>query len=194
MANAQSFIQAGGIARWEFLVFKHNEHQVEQARQLAKDMGFKAFFVKRTARFFDYKTGVNIAFPVLDKDGNQVGSLEPPTDESLINPVSLFTEQKTGPKRSTEATTRSASLRSLFGSLDQYFKKASVDCMSQIEKSIYITARGEVFPCCFLAGQVRYTDPGDDGEKLDQMILKTHGGESGISAIENSLSTITDSG
>ena len=29
-ANAQSYISAGGYAVWEMLVFKHNEHQVEQ--------------------------------------------------------------------------------------------------------------------------------------------------------------------
>ena len=40
MTNAQAFIDRGGRARWEFIVFKHNEHQVEEARQLSKDMGF----------------------------------------------------------------------------------------------------------------------------------------------------------
>ncbi len=204
MANAKSFIEAGGIAHWEFLVFRHNEHQVEEARQLAEEMGFKAFYVKRTSRFFDYHSGQNVAFPILDKDGAQVGVLEPPTNEDFVNPVSVFANQKSvenledkvvgSSQRSGEAIKKSASLRKLFGSLDQYFKKASVDCMNQGEKSIYITVRGEVYPCCFLAGQVRYSDPGVDGKNLERMIHKIRGGEAGLSALESPVGDVADSG
>ena len=49
--NAKAFISAGGNAHWEMLVFKHNEHQVEQAQQLAKDLGFKWFRAKVSRRF-----------------------------------------------------------------------------------------------------------------------------------------------
>lgn len=49
--NATAFIQAGGLAHWEMLVFKHNEHQVEQVRELAKDLGFKWFRAKVSRRF-----------------------------------------------------------------------------------------------------------------------------------------------
>jgi MoaA/NifB/PqqE/SkfB family radical SAM enzyme len=38
--NAGAFIQAGGRAHWEMIVFEHNEHQVEQVEKLAKDLGF----------------------------------------------------------------------------------------------------------------------------------------------------------
>jgi MoaA/NifB/PqqE/SkfB family radical SAM enzyme len=38
--NAQAFIDAGGSAHWDMLVYKHNQHQVDQCEQLAKDMGF----------------------------------------------------------------------------------------------------------------------------------------------------------
>ena len=43
MANAKAFIEAGGKARWKMIVFKHNEHQIDEAKQLAKDMGFWEF-------------------------------------------------------------------------------------------------------------------------------------------------------
>ena len=51
IANAQAFIQAGGLAHWEMLVFNHNEHQINQAQQLAKDLGFKQFRTKVSRRF-----------------------------------------------------------------------------------------------------------------------------------------------
>ena len=43
MQNTKAFIDAGGDARWKFIIFKHNEHQVLDARTLANKMGFKLF-------------------------------------------------------------------------------------------------------------------------------------------------------
>lgn len=52
MANAEAFIAAGGSAHWDMLVYKHNQHQVDQCEQLAKDMGFKWFRAKVSKRGF----------------------------------------------------------------------------------------------------------------------------------------------
>ena len=41
--NYRAFIEAGGKANWQFIVFEHNEHQLETAKQLAKQDGFKDF-------------------------------------------------------------------------------------------------------------------------------------------------------
>ena len=49
--NAQAFINAGGKAHWDMLVFEHNKHQVDQAHELAKSMGFKWFRAKVSRRF-----------------------------------------------------------------------------------------------------------------------------------------------
>ena len=43
MENAQAFIDAGGNACWQYLVFPWNAHQVEEAKELSADMGFHAF-------------------------------------------------------------------------------------------------------------------------------------------------------
>lgn len=51
LRNAQAFINAGGNAHWEMLVFEHNKHQVEQAQELAKELGFKWFRAKVSRRF-----------------------------------------------------------------------------------------------------------------------------------------------
>ena len=52
MENSYAFISAGGRARWEYIIFEHNQHQIEQARLLAKKMGFEDFRTKKTGRFF----------------------------------------------------------------------------------------------------------------------------------------------
>lgn len=41
--NAKAYIGAGGRARWKFIIFKWNEHQVETARQLSQELGFYEF-------------------------------------------------------------------------------------------------------------------------------------------------------
>jgi sulfatase maturation enzyme AslB (radical SAM superfamily) len=51
MENAKAFIKNGGKAHWEYIVFEHNEHQVEEARNTAMDLGFVSFREKVSRRF-----------------------------------------------------------------------------------------------------------------------------------------------
>jgi hypothetical protein len=64
MFNAQAFVEAGGSAHWDMLVYRHNQHQVEECEQLAKSLGFKWFRAKVSKRGFDQvlqaPTGWNI--------------------------------------------------------------------------------------------------------------------------------------
>jgi len=55
MANAQTYIDVGGIAEWKFIIFKHNEHQVTKAEHLAKEMGFMTFISEPSVRHYDPK-------------------------------------------------------------------------------------------------------------------------------------------
>jgi MoaA/NifB/PqqE/SkfB family radical SAM enzyme len=41
--NATSFIYNGGDAVWKFIAFKHNEHQLGEARDIANVIGFREF-------------------------------------------------------------------------------------------------------------------------------------------------------
>lgn len=43
--NIKAFTAAGGTAYWKFIVFKHNEHQIEAAQALAGDIGCARFYV-----------------------------------------------------------------------------------------------------------------------------------------------------
>jgi hypothetical protein len=51
MNNASAFINAGGSAHWDMLVFEHNEHQIDDAEILAREMGFSWFRYKISKRF-----------------------------------------------------------------------------------------------------------------------------------------------
>jgi len=50
MENVQAFIKAGGSAHWDMLVYRHNQHQVDAAETLAKNMGFTWFRAKVSKR------------------------------------------------------------------------------------------------------------------------------------------------
>jgi MoaA/NifB/PqqE/SkfB family radical SAM enzyme len=78
--NARGFIDNGGNAEWSFIVFKHNAHQIEEAKELSKQIGFNKFTVKNSSRFaFQNK------FSVLDTNGNLAYYLEPAKNETTVD-------------------------------------------------------------------------------------------------------------
>lgn len=79
LQNAKHFMDAGGNAHWMFIKFKHNEHQVEEARNLASNLGFSSFTVKTSKRF-------GKKFPVLNRNGLIEYYIEQPSS-SNIQPV-----------------------------------------------------------------------------------------------------------
>lgn len=204
--NVNAFIFAGSIAHWEFLVFRHNEHQIEEARQLAEKMGFAEFYIKKTSRFFNYQNGKNEPFPIHDQSGQTVDHLYPPENEALQNPVSRFRDLAAKPQQQidqkltqqhkakvTSSIEKAKTLLATFSTLSEYLSKTDIDCMTMRDHSIYISARGEVYPCCFLAGQVRYAEPGVDGARLNQLVAAC-GGSHRISALEQPVQSAIDDG
>ena len=44
LRNASAFIDGGGTAYWKFIVFRHNQHQIDAACRLARETGFRRFY------------------------------------------------------------------------------------------------------------------------------------------------------
>lgn len=56
IGNAEAFIAGGGKAIWQMIKFKHNEHQFEEAKRIADEMGFSGVvFLASTAYFPPYE-------------------------------------------------------------------------------------------------------------------------------------------
>lgn len=87
--NANTFIQHGGVAEWHMLVFEHNQHQVEECRAVANQMGFGNFQIKHTSRFSEDK------WHVLDDEGKTTHIIRP-TDISK-RMISRIQESQTIP-------------------------------------------------------------------------------------------------
>ena len=139
MENSSAYIAAGGRAVWNYIVFDHNEHQVEQARDIALKMGFVRFSAKKTKRFIDQETlEVIETTPVIDRNGNEIYRLKMPTSAHWRN-------------SSFEKTT---DLLEKYTSIDNYLDSCEISCKVIKDKSIYISAEGLVFPCCWTAASI----------------------------------------
>ena len=176
MANAETFIGAGGIAVWSFLVFKHNQHQVGDARALAKKMGFRSFFAQPSNRFSkkpeSWESGRD---PVYARDGSVLYYLEA-ADPSEI-------EQKPGPlARAIENTER-------FENPD-HLDDVDIFCMTAAGKRIYVSAEGLVFPCCWTA-QRPYLYP-QGPESQIAALIDAMGGKDTIDARKRPLEEIVN--
>lgn len=171
--NAKAFIAAGGKARWNFITFKHNEHQMEDCRQLAKDLGFDSFYEKQTSRFIG-----NPWFDVLDKNGKVTHKLESPTEQKLI-----FIDKKT------------------VENYKQVLSSAKIECEVEKTKSVYVDAQGYVWPCCFV-GAVPYIhakpeqlvyDYQNDSMKSLTTVLERFGGMEMFNLRNRSIQDIVNS-
>ena len=139
MESAESYIAGGGKAVWDYIVFRHNEHQVEAARDLARKMGFSRFVAKKTGRFFsNQKARGKSAQAVFNKRGETEYYLEMP-ENPLYQNLSLKKEAKLAKK---------------YGSLHEYFNQTPIKCRAAEERSVYISAEAFVFPCCWTANQL----------------------------------------
>lgn len=134
IANAKAFIDAGGKAQWNWLVYKHNEHQIPEAKKLAEEMGFDDILFRATGRFMDHKTLTTMEkWPVENKKGEIEYYLEPPTDEQYHN-ASVVNLPK---------------LHKEYPDIKDYFDETKVKCDALVGKKVTITAEGLVLPCNF---------------------------------------------
>lgn len=172
--NAKAFIDAGGTAHWEFIVFKHNEHQVEDARKCSEKLGFDKFTLKKTGRFFsNTKVKTNDFQQVLREDGQLDYIIEKPTNKEFQN-ISL--------KKEKEIINR-------FGSMESYLDQTEIDCKVIKESSLYISSEGLVFPCCWTANQLYlWYMPERTGQIWN--LVEKHGGKRALSALENPIQDI----
>jgi MoaA/NifB/PqqE/SkfB family radical SAM enzyme len=123
--NAKIFIAAGGTAVWKMIKFKHNLHQINDCRELSKELGF--------SRFELIDQGRNSA-PVFDKNGKLTHILGDYTGETEFK--ILFYKKKNDEVLLEDVETRR-------------IPKLNITCETKKLKSIYIAANGDVSPCCY---------------------------------------------
>tara|TARA_Y100000034_G_scaffold46541_1_gene57223 strand:+ start:1554 stop:2669 length:1116 start_codon:yes stop_codon:yes gene_type:complete len=173
--NAKSFIRNGGTAIWEFLIFKHNEHQVEDIEKLSKELGFKRFTAKKTGRFLTKDHTIIQKQEVLDKDGNVEYYLERPDNPTFRNMalerIEEFIEQ--------------------YSRIDDYLDEVSIKCLVKSKKEIYLSAEGLLVPCGWLHDRM-YGEYVKDSKSSKQFwdLIEKNGGKDELNAMIYSLEYI----
>ena len=136
--SMRSFIGAGGRARWDFIIFQHNEHQLEDAKKLSKNLGFEKFVAKKTGRFFTATNKGKETHQAKNKKGKETTLLSKPKQQKNIN-LSLLKEKN---------------LIKQYGSMMEYYNNCKIKCKVKEKKEIFITAEGLMMPCCWAAGRM----------------------------------------
>ena len=130
VSNVKSFIDNGGEASWKFLIFKHNQHQIEEARQLSKRMGFVGFDATHSDR---WKSSNWVTGELMDVDKWSAGDYDlekPDTQEDkhyTPRTVGIYDKEKFNMQ-----------------------KKVVCQMASNSTFEVYIRANGYVQPCCML--------------------------------------------
>ena len=135
LENVKAFIGAGGRACWQYIVFEHNQHQIDSAQELAKELGFDSFVIRPSHRF-----KVDEFLGIEGRYGRDNIPIKPPTAEQFVHKVMIV-------KRDEYVRPGS----------DQWYANSNdtqISCFVKEFGSIYIDHFGRVLPCCFLSGGV----------------------------------------
>lgn len=172
LANVKAFIAAGGVADWVFLAFAHNQHQIEQARALSEELGFRRFILKRSSRF------------PIDESGRRRLVVRTARGEAshVLEPATLA-ELRHG------ATARSAAP---VGMLERRaeLEQCAIGCRVARERSVYIDAQGNALPCCWTAGELHSGRPAEQtiatlGDRVSSEERTTNALERGLAGVVN---------
>lgn len=126
MERVDWFIGAGGYAIWKWVPFKHNHHQLEEAKKLSQQLGFKDFIIADQGRN---------DMPALDKEGN-ISHWIQPHDAPAIATMS-------DPKAAIADAVKHRQFFSEEG------KRFDIWRCEHLAGEVYITAYADVTPCCY---------------------------------------------
>ena len=150
MENVEAYLSAGGRANWKWLVFEHNEHQIDEARILAKKMGFRKFDVQYSTRYNETLYDPN---------------------EGKVEEVNL---DKRGKEHKGETTALSTNvddkIDSILKDVDYFNPQKRISCKYIKQKRMYLNAKGRIWPCCWHSAKY---DKYDDLREMEPALI-TH--------------------
>lgn len=128
--NMKAFIDAGGRARVDSLVFAHNEHEVDKLEEYILGLGAEHINFVSTTRFYEMTE-----YEVHDNDGNVEYTIAPAQTERF--------------KRTPN--------KALNDLVDKDFRDAAIaastiDPLCVKDQGIYVDPYGNIFPCCWIGG------------------------------------------
>ena len=151
LENILSYTKNGGYAIWEFLLFKHNEHEIYLAKYKSKEYGFRNIRFKRAAGFEDYLNDRTVPMGVYDKQGDIEYIIEPSID--YPNSTMVYDSDLNNIPEKINLDLFNYDSNKL--DLQEYsnFENYDIKCKSlkpNGEIEIFLSYKGEIRPCCFI--------------------------------------------
>ena len=131
--NAQAYIKTGGKAQWNFIVFKHNQHEIENAKLLSQIIGFEKILFRGTGRFLNHQT----------LEESETWKVTPKKQNDYNLEVTTLQEYRNA------STQRLQDLKQEYPNIKDYFNTTPIKCDACIGNKVTITAEGLVLPCNF---------------------------------------------
>lgn len=173
--NMKAFIAAGGRARWDFLIFQHNEHQVNEAEALANEWGCEKFIKKKSGRFI-------LASGESAKDIHQAQNRKGEKTATIAKPVNL--------NNVNLALLKQKEIEKTYGSMREYYNNCNIRCKAIEKKEIFITAEGLLMPCCWTAGRMYKWWHNDYRVEQIWDHINRAGGKDSISALKHGIKNV----
>tara|TARA_B100000902_G_scaffold150826_1_gene147349 strand:+ start:24573 stop:25583 length:1011 start_codon:yes stop_codon:yes gene_type:complete len=126
--NWQAYINAGGEAYWQFIVFNHNKHQLKKAKKISQQEGFVKFHIIQSDR-------ADVLEATEETDVKIEEDVEVP---KWYEPDPITIDGKDIKDTELECVRCPAKLNS------------NISGFHKTKGSIYVSAKGYVTPCCWM--------------------------------------------
>lgn len=157
--HARTFIEHGGKADWQFIVFDHNKHQREEAKALAQEYGFEQIVFRGD----DPDKGANARLYTATISNNlEISGKETKKDKE----VQVSKEQ--APKGISKVKQQIKQATEQYKSKDNFLDTAPITCQYYDTKGMYVEYDGTVWMCCWTGDMHRRKDQLFGMDKISQ--------------------------
>ena len=164
--NTTAFLQ------WDAIVFKFNQHQIDNMKSMAKELGFDSFQLTRSTKFGSKYQHYN--------DNDKSDSLEP--DEEFISSTHrFFREVFRFNGRILDTKPAIIENTKYYNQVKEINKNKNIIPLCLIgTKGIFVNSQGYLIPCCWVAN--RYNHTGLSKFLIPENNISTQGIENVINA------------
>lgn len=135
--NVKTFINHGGRAWWQFISFDHNHHQINDAKNYSKELGFEKFFLKKSHHSFHaFKRKEKNYFNKSEHEGSET---------KKYGEIGINQKDK--------------DLDNIYNHIkndENYIDKTPIYCQFKKIGSLHLQFDGEVWPCSLIPGWQRF--------------------------------------
>ncbi len=163
IANARAFIDAGGNAEWQFIVFDHNKHQIDKLYKLADEYGFRKVRTSNTRSFFNVISAIKKeegSFPMWERRIDKQKELN--YADHLMHEAKKNKKHESKTIKQTDAVWESLkketkTLIKKYESTDDYLNLTKITCdWGDRKQKIQIEHDATVWQCCYFVGSYLY--------------------------------------